>query len=125
VERGLERRDELLKLGERQADEIQERHRAGREVGESSTSHGSCLLSQSCDVRGASYQKESGINSNGHVIPNDGERYRHGEAMAPGFVASTVNQVVRTRFCTNQPMQGAKRGAPPLLQTRVKTRNRE
>src|SRR5262249_41195276 len=63
VERGLERRDELLKLGERQAREIQELHRAGLELGEPYTSYGSCLLSQSCDVRGASYQKESGINS--------------------------------------------------------------
>jgi len=64
------------------------------------------------------------IIHNGHVIPHDGERYRHGEAMASGFVASTVNQEVRPRFWTTQPMQGAKCGAPLLLETRVTTRNR-
>ena len=33
------------------------------------------------------------IVNNGHLIPNDGERYRNGEAMATGFVESTVNQM--------------------------------
>src|SRR2546426_12778865 len=46
-----------------QAREIQELHRAGLQLGEPYTSHGSCLLSLSRDIRGASYQKESGINS--------------------------------------------------------------
>src|SRR5262245_3846387 len=63
VERGLEGRDQLLKLVERQAGEIQEIQRAGLEVGEPQTSHGSCLRSLYGDIRGASYQKESGINS--------------------------------------------------------------
>src|SRR4029434_11154492 len=63
VERGLEGRDQLLKLVERQAREIQELHWTGLELGEPSTSHESCLLSLSRDIRGASYQKESGINS--------------------------------------------------------------
>src|SRR5438105_1815463 len=63
LERGLEGRDQLLKLGKRHARETQELQRAGLQLGESYTSHGSCLLSRSCDVRGASYQKESGINS--------------------------------------------------------------
>ena len=36
---------------------------AGLQLGEPYTSHGLCLLSLSRDVRGASYQKESGINS--------------------------------------------------------------
>src|ERR1700756_2071709 len=63
LERGLEGWDQLLKLVKRHAREIQELYRAGLQLGEPYTSHGSCLLSRSCDVRGASYQKESGINS--------------------------------------------------------------
>ena len=42
-----------------------------------------------------------------------------------GFVESTVNQVVSKRFCKKQQMQWSKRGAHLLLQTRVKTLNRE
>ena len=65
------------------------------------------------------------IVNNRHLIPNYGERYRHGEAIATGFVESTVNQVVSKRFCKKQQMQWSKRGAHLLLQTRVKTLNRE
>jgi len=65
------------------------------------------------------------IENNGHLIPNYGQRYRHGEAMATGFVESTVNQVVSKRFCKKQQRQWSKRGAHLLLQTRVKTLNRE
>ena len=65
------------------------------------------------------------IVNNGHLIPNYGERYRNGEAIATGFVESTVNQVVSKRFCKKQQMQWSKRGAHLLLQTRVKTLNRE
>jgi hypothetical protein len=65
------------------------------------------------------------IVNNGHLIPNDGERYRNGEAIATGFVESTVNQVVSKRFCKKQQMQWSKRGAHLLLQARVKTLNRE
>ena len=65
------------------------------------------------------------ITNNGHLIPHDGERYRHGEAIATGFVESTVNQVVSKRFCKKQQMQWSKRGAHLLLQTRVKTLNGE
>ena len=64
------------------------------------------------------------IKNNGHLIPNYGERYRNGEAIATGFVESTVNQVVSQRFCKRQQMQWSKRGAH-LLQTRVKTLNGE
>jgi hypothetical protein len=45
------------------------------------------------------------------VIPNDGERYHHGEAIATGFVESTVNEVVSKRFCKKQQMQWSKAGA--------------
>jgi hypothetical protein len=40
-------------------------------------------------------------------------------------VESTVNQVVSKRFCKRQQMQWTKRAAHLLLQTRVKTLNRE
>ena len=65
------------------------------------------------------------IANNRHLIPNYGERYRNGEAIATGFVVSTVNQVVSKRFCKRQQMQWSKRGAHLLLQTRVKTLNHE
>jgi hypothetical protein len=62
---------------------------------------------------------------NRHVIPNYGERYRKGEAIATGFVESTVNEVVSKRFCKKQQMQWSKEGAHLLLQTRVRTLNGE
>jgi hypothetical protein len=65
------------------------------------------------------------IENNAHLIPNYGERYRNGEAIATGFVESTVNQVVSKRFCEKQQMQWSKCGAHLLLQTRVKTLNGE
>ena len=65
------------------------------------------------------------IVNNRHVIPNDGERYHHGEAIATGFVESTVNEVVSKRFCKKQQMQWSKEGAHLLLQTRVRTLNGE
>jgi hypothetical protein len=61
------------------------------------------------------------IVNNRHLIPNYGQRYYHGEAIATGFVESTVNQVVSKRFCKKQQMQWSKPGAHLLLQTRVKT----
>src|SRR5712691_1918489 len=45
VERGLEGRDELVKLVKRQAGEIQELHGAGLQIGEPYTGHRWCLLS--------------------------------------------------------------------------------
>jgi hypothetical protein len=65
------------------------------------------------------------IENNADLIQNYGERYRHGEAIATGFVESMVNQVVSKRFCKKQQMQWSKRGAHLLLQTRVKTLNGE
>jgi hypothetical protein len=61
------------------------------------------------------------IVNNRHVIPNYGQRYHQGEAIATGFVESTVNEVVSKRFCKKQQMQWSKPGAHLLLQTRVKT----
>jgi hypothetical protein len=65
------------------------------------------------------------IVNNRHVIPNYGERYHNGEAIATGFVESTVNEVVSKRFCKKQQMQWSKEGAHWLLQTRVRTLNGE
>src|SRR6266568_6220588 len=65
------------------------------------------------------------IVHNRHVIPNYGERYHNGEAIATGFVESTVNEVVSRRFCKKQQMQWSKEGAHLLLQTRVRTLNGE
>jgi hypothetical protein len=61
------------------------------------------------------------IVHNRRFMPNDGERYHNGEAIATGFVESTVNEVVRKRCCKRQQMQWSKEGAHLLLQTRVKT----
>ena len=65
------------------------------------------------------------IVNNRHWIPNDGERYRHGEAITTGFVESTVHEVVRKRCCKKQQMQWSKAGAHWLLQMRVRTLNGE
>jgi hypothetical protein len=65
------------------------------------------------------------IVNNRHLIPNYGERYHHGKAIATGFVESTVNEVVSKRFCKKQQMQWSKEGAHLLLQTRVRTLNGE
>jgi hypothetical protein len=57
------------------------------------------------------------IELNGRFIPNYGERWRYGEAIATGFVESTVNQVISKRFCKKQQMQWSRKGAHLLLQT--------
>jgi hypothetical protein len=69
----------------------------------------------------SAYQRRN----NRHLIPNDGQRYHHGEAIATGFVESTVHDVVSKRFCKKQQMQWSKPGAHVLLPTRVKTLNGE
>lgn len=65
------------------------------------------------------------IVNNRRLIPNYGERYRSGEAIATGFVESTVNEVVSKRFCKKQQMAWSKEGAHLLLQTGVRTLNGE
>jgi len=65
------------------------------------------------------------IVNNRHLMPNYGERYRHGQAISTGFVESTVNEVVSKRFCKKQQMQWSKEGAHLLLQTRVRVLNGE
>jgi hypothetical protein len=65
------------------------------------------------------------IKNNAGVIPNYGERYRHGERISMGFVESTVNQVVSKRMVKKQQMQWSKRGAHLLLQVRTRVLNGE
>ena len=65
------------------------------------------------------------ITTNARLIPNYGERYRYGEAIATGFVESTVNQVVSKRFVKKQQMKWSPRGAHLLLQMRTRVLNRE
>jgi hypothetical protein len=65
-----------------------------------------------------------GVTSSGKATSNIltiRERYHNGQAIATGFVESTVNEVVSKRFCKKQQMQWSKEGAHLLLQTRVKT----
>jgi len=56
------------------------------------------------------------IEANQQFIPNEGERYRYGEAIATGFVESTVNQVVSKRTVKKQQMRWTKQGAHLLLE---------
>ena len=54
------------------------------------------------------------IVNNRHVIPNYGERYHNGEAIATGFVESTVNEVFSTRCRKKQQMPWSKEGTHVL-----------
>jgi hypothetical protein len=65
------------------------------------------------------------ITPNARLIPNYGERWRYGEAIATGFVESTVNQVISKRFVEQQQMKWSPRGAHLLLQMRTRLLNGE
>jgi hypothetical protein len=59
------------------------------------------------------------VEHNGHVGPHAGERYRHGEAMAPDCVASPGQHVVSPRICKPQHRQGVEtRGASAVANAR-------
>lgn len=62
---------------------------------------------------------ESYILNNASYIPNYGERWRNGEAIATGFVESTVNQVLSKRFVKKQQMRWTPKGVHLLLQVRM------
>ena len=68
---------------------------------------------------------ESYISNNGSYIPNYGERWRNGEAIATGFVESTVNQVISKRFVKKQQMRWTPKGVHLLLQVRRLVLNEE
>ena len=53
------------------------------------------------------------VERNQAFIPNYGERYRHGERIASGFVESAVNQVVSKRMVKHQQMQWTGTRRPP------------
>jgi hypothetical protein len=63
------------------------------------------------------------IKANERFIPNYGERYRYGEAIATGFVESTVNQVISRRMVKKQQIRWTKKGAHLLLQVRTQVLN--
>jgi hypothetical protein len=63
--------------------------------------------------------------TNAPFIPNYGERYRYGEAIATEFVESTVNQIVSKRLVKKQQMRWSPRRAHLLLQTRTRVLNGE
>ncbi len=63
------------------------------------------------------------IEVNGAFIPNYGDRYRHGEAIASSIAESTVNQVVSKRMVKKQQMRWTQRGAHLLLQVRTRVLN--
>jgi hypothetical protein len=65
------------------------------------------------------------VQRNQNFIPNYGERYRHGEKIASGFVESAVNQVISKRMVKRQQMQWTQRGAHLLLQLRTRVLNEE
>jgi len=63
------------------------------------------------------------IDRNRAFIPNYGERYRSGERISTGFVASTLNQVVSKRMVKKQQRRWSHRGAHLLLQIRTRVLN--
>ena len=68
---------------------------------------------------------ESYIANNASYIPNYGERWRNGEAIATGFVESTVNQVLSKRFVKKQQMRWTPKGVHLLLQVRMLVLNED
>jgi hypothetical protein len=68
---------------------------------------------------------ETYISNNSSYISNYGERWRNGEAIATGFVESTVNQVITKRFVKKQQMRWTPEGAHLLLQVRISVLNEE
>jgi hypothetical protein len=63
------------------------------------------------------------IEANERFIPNYGERCRYGEAIATGFVESTVHQVISKRMVKKQQMCWTKKEAHLLLQVRTQVLN--
>ena len=65
------------------------------------------------------------FSRNRNYIVNYGDRFRHGDPIATGFVESAVNQVVSKRFSKKQQMSWSDRNAHRLLQVRVAVLNSE
>jgi hypothetical protein len=65
------------------------------------------------------------IDANGSLIPDYGDRRRHGESIASSAAESTVNQVISHRFVKKQQMRWPPQNAHWLLQLRTQTLNDE
>jgi hypothetical protein len=65
------------------------------------------------------------IENNQDFIVNYGDRFRHGEPIASGFVESAVNQVIAKRFVKKQQMRWSDCNAHRLLQVRTAVLNDE
>ena len=65
------------------------------------------------------------IDSNRNLIPDYGDRRRHGEAIASSVAESTVNQVISHRFVKKQQMRWQPENAHLLLQLRTSTLNND
>jgi hypothetical protein len=78
-----------------------------------------------CKLRKGVEELHTYVERNQQFLPNYGERYRHGERIASGFVESAVNQVVSKRLVKRQQMQWTQRGAHLLLQIRTRVLNEE
>ena len=63
--------------------------------------------------------------NNQSFIVNYGDRFRHGDPIASGFVESAVNQVVAKRFVKQQQMRWSDQNAHRLLQVRTAELNRQ
>ncbi|KDP89493.1 hypothetical protein CF70_031350 [Cupriavidus sp. SK-3] len=63
------------------------------------------------------------LGNNRSFIVNYGDRYRHGEPIASGFVESAVNQVISKWFVKRQQMAWRPRHARALLQIRTAVLN--
>jgi hypothetical protein len=63
------------------------------------------------------------LEGNRAFIVNYGDRFRHGEPIATGFVESAVNQVVAKRFVKKQQMDWMDKNAHRLLQVRTAVLN--
>ena len=73
----------------------------------------------------AAREFETYIEGNGGLIPNYGDRYRHGETISTAFVESAVNQVMSKRLVKKQHMRWSEEGAHNLLQVRTRVLNND
>jgi hypothetical protein len=63
------------------------------------------------------------LDTNRDLIPDYGDRRRHGEAISASIAESTINQVVSRRFVKKQQMRWLPETAHLLLQVRTRTLN--
>jgi hypothetical protein len=63
------------------------------------------------------------LESNRDLIPDYGDRRRHGEAISSSIAESTVNQVISRRFVKKQQVRWQPETAHPPLQVRTRTLN--